>query len=229
MTYIVLIVLFILVFICALMAFIYFLKDEKKILEIDTKTLQRYGKLYTKEEFENTMYNTYVDIINGIMNNDYSLLKDITSDEEYNKILNEIKLNKDQNIKKVVTNINKGFSKLIEFKIVNDLEICKLWIQYSDNEYTLGNREVENEDGTKEIKEIVISGDPNKVLYNEYIVTFVKDRTNTEEIMCPGCGYKTNLLLRSTCPHCDTTVLPKKMHWVYIGKVSSNISDNKKI
>lgn len=227
MIYIILIILFIIIFIGGLLGFLYLSKDEKNLKEVTTVQLSRLGKIYTKEEYENKMFDMYVNIISGIQNNDYNLLKDIVSDEEYNKILLEIKQNQEQNVKKMVDHINKGFSKLIEFKIVNDLEVSKLWVQYSDTEYVLGNREIENEDGSKEIKEIVISGDKDKILYHEYILTFVKDRTSNEDIMCPSCGYKSNMLLRSYCPNCDTLIVPKKMHWVYVGKVSTNINNTK--
>lgn len=226
-SYMIMVVLFIIIFIIAALVLIYLILDEKKLKEVDNKLLVRLGKQYTKEDYENTMFNQYVEILMSIQNANYNLLKDIVSDEEYNKILLKVKSNNDEKVKEVVANIKKGFSKLIGYQVTADLEIAKLWVEYTDNEYTLGNREVENEDGTKEIKEVIISGDKNKDVYHEYILTFVKNRASNEDVVCPSCGYKTNLLTNSKCPKCDSIIVPKRMHWVYVDKVNTNISKNK--
>lgn len=225
--YIVLIIICAIIFLGALFVFIYFLNDEKQIKEVDNELLVKLGKQYSKEEFENTLFNKYVEILVGIQNESYLFLRDIVADEEYNKILLNVKTNKDRNQKEVITNIKKGFSKLISYKINNDLEIAKLWIQYTDNEYILANREIENEKGEKEVREMVISGDEHKDIYHEYILTFVKGRSNNEDVLCPNCGYHTSLLTSSKCVRCDSIIVPKRMHWVYVDKVVTNISKAK--
>ena len=217
------IIIFVLVFIGALLIFIYLKNDEKKLKEVDDAKLSRMGKKYTKLEYENTMSSIYFEILESIENENYNNLRDIVSDQEYNKILAEKKEEKEKNIINKITNINKGVVKLIDLKIVNDLEIAKLLVEYSDNEYTLGNREEKNEEGEMEVKQVVIAGDENKQIFHEYILTFVRNRTDNEEIKCPTCGYFNNLLTKSKCLGCDTLILPKTMHWVYTGKVSTNI------
>ena len=221
--FVVFIIIFVLVFIGALLVYLYLKGDEKKLKEVDDAKLSRMGKKYTKLEYENTISSLYFEILEGIANEDYNNLRDIVSDQEYNKILTEKKEEKDKNIENKITNINKGIVKLIDLKIVNDLEIAKLLIEYSDIEYTLGNREVPNEEGVPEIQKVVISGDENKPVFHKYILTFVRNRTNNEEIKCPTCGYFNNLLTKSKCLGCDTLILPKTMHWVYTGKVSTNL------
>jgi len=225
--YIILIIVCAIVFIVAGMVLMYLIFDEKKIKEVDNELLARLRKQYTKEEFENTMYDKYVEILMGIQNESYNFLRDSVSDEEYNKILLEIKNNKDHQQMEVVSNIQKGFSKLISYKLNNDLEVAKVWIQYTDNEYTLANREVINTEGQPEIQQVVIKGDKKKNIYHEYILTFVKGRSNNEDILCPNCGYHTKLLTSSKCIRCDSTISPKRMHWVYVDKVATNISKGK--
>ena len=221
--FMILIIIFVLIFIGALLIYIYLKNDEKKIKEVDDAKLSRMGKKYTKIEFETTMSSLYFEILDSLGNEDYNNLRDIVSDQEYNKMLTEKKDEKDKNIINKITNINKGVVKLIDFKIINDLEVAKLLVEYSDIEYALGNREETNEEGETEIKQVVIAGDDTKQIFHEYILTFVRTRTDNEEIKCPTCGYTNHLLTKSKCVGCDTLIIPKTMHWVYTGRVSTNI------
>ena len=223
-TYIILIIISGIVFIGALGVLIYLLLDERKIKEVDNELLVKLGKKYTKEEFEETMFQQYVDILLGIQNESYNYLRDAVSDEEYNKILLTIKQNSDRGQKEIISNIKKEFSKLISYKINNDLEIAKLWIRYTDNEYILANREVMNEKNEPEMQEVVIQGDKNKIITHEYVLTYVKGRVANEDITCPNCGYHINLLNTSKCVRCESLLAPKKMHWVYLNKTAMNIN-----
>lgn len=225
--YIILIIVFSIVLIGAGLVFIYFMLDERKVKEVDNELLVRLGKQYTKEQYENIMFERYISIVNGIQNDSYNFLRDAVSDEQYNSILAQIKQNNDHMQKEIVENIRKDFSKLISFKINNDLEVTKLWIRYSDNEYTMAKREVENADGEKEMQDVIIKGDKNKEISHEYILTFVKGRSNNENILCPNCGYQTALLLNARCDRCGSTILPKKMHWVLVDKKITNLSKAK--
>lgn len=226
--YILLIILLIIVIIVSVLILLYLLYDEKKLKEVSNELLSKLGKKYTKEEFENEMFNKYSEIVLGICNENYNFLRDMVSDEEYNNILMKNKTVKDNNQKEVITNIKKGFSKLISFRINNELEVAKLWIQYTDNEYTLGNREVQDEEGNTSVEQVVIKGDKDKEIYHEEIITYVKGRANNEDILCPNCGYHTVLLDTPKCIKCDSIIAPKKNHWVFVNRVATNISKNKK-
>lgn len=226
--YIVLIITFSIILVCSFLVFLYFMLDERKIKEVDNELLVRLGKKYTKEQFENIMFERYTSIINGIQNDSYNFLRDAVSDEEYNKILLQIKENNDHMQKEVVENIRKDFSKLISFKINNDLELAKIWISYTDSEYTVAKREIENADGDRVMQDVIIKGDKNKENKHEYILTFVKGRSNNEDILCPNCGYQTVLMLDSKCDRCGSVIVPKKMHWVLVDKKVTNLSKTTK-
>lgn len=199
--------------------------DEKNVKEVTTEWLHKMGKDYSKEEFENTMFNQYVNIEYAKTNDDYNQLKDVVSDEEYNKILLDVKKDREQELKKVVDKINKGFSKLIGFKMVKDQEVAKLWVQYSCVEYVKGYREELNEEtNLMEKKEVIVSGSDTKPVFHEYVVTFVKERSTVEKVVCPSCGREYKLLLRSKCQICDTIIVPKTKHWVYVNKKIANIN-----
>ena len=128
--YIILIIIFSIVIVGAALVYFYLSYDEKKLKEVDNELLVRLGKKYSKEEFEETMFQRYVDIILGIQNESYNFLRDAVSDEEYNRILLQIKENNNHMQKEMVANIRKDFSKLISFKLNNDLEVA-------DNNYTI--------------------------------------------------------------------------------------------
>ena len=225
--YIILIIVCSIIIVITGLVFAYLLHDEKKLKEVDNELLVRLGKKYTKEEFEDRIFKQYVDILLGIQNESYNFLRDSVSDEEYNRILLTIKQNNDHLQKENVSNIKKVFSKLISYKINNDLEVVKVWIKYTDCEYTSAKREVMNEDNELVLQEMIIKGDKNKTVEHEYILTFVKGRSNNEDVLCPNCGYHTNLLINSKCARCDSIIAPKRMHWVYVDKVVTNISKAK--
>ena len=54
-TFVIFIIIFAVIFVGALLVFIYLKNDEKKVKEVDDAKLSRMGKKYTKVEFENTM------------------------------------------------------------------------------------------------------------------------------------------------------------------------------
>lgn len=50
---------FLLVFIVSIFLLIYFIKDEKSLKEVTNQELIKLGKIYTKEEFENKIFELY--------------------------------------------------------------------------------------------------------------------------------------------------------------------------
>lgn len=218
---------FAVVFIICIFLLIYFIKDEKKLKEVTSNQLMQLGKVYSKEEFENKMFEQYTNILSNITYENYSFLKDAVSDEEYNQILLTAKKNRENREEHIISNINKIFSKLIGFDIQNNLEIAKLWVRYSDIEYTKGIRKTVDENGKESLIEAIVDGNKDKPTVHEYILTFVKNRTETENIICPSCGYQSHILTTSNCVRCDSEIVPKKMHWVFVEKVTTNISNQR--
>ena len=220
--YIIGIILFSIIFIVCIFFLIFYIKDEKKLKEVSDNELMKFGKVYSKKEFEDKMFNQYSNILESIQDNNYSFLKDVVSDEIYNQILLSIKNNQEKNEKEIVTNIKKEFSKLISFGNIDDLEVAKLWVRYSSIEYTKGIRKevIDN----KEIdSEVVTKGNKDKPIIHEYILTFVKNKSRIENVVCPLCGYQTHILTTSRCARCDNEIVSKKEHWVFAGKVTTNI------
>lgn len=217
--YIIGIIIFSIILIVCTSLLIYYIKDEKKIKEVSDNDLKKIGKTYSKKEFEDRMFNQYSNILISIQDSNYNFLKDAVSDEVYNKILMSIKNDQERKQKTIIENIKKEFSKLISFEIIENLEVAKLWIKYSNVEYVESIKN--NED---EINNKIISGNKDKPIINEYILTFVKNKTNTEEIVCPLCGYQTDMLTTSKCIRCDGEIVSKKEHWVFVDKITTNIS-----
>lgn len=216
--YIIGISIFTIVLLVCIFLLIYFIKDENNLLEITTRQLIQFGKDYKKEEFENTLFQQYENILSGITYENYSFLKDAVSDENYNQILLTAKQNRETQKENVITDIRKVFSRLIGFEVPNELEIAKLWVRYSCKEYTKGIRKIVDENGQENLIEAIIEGNPNTSTMHEYILVFVRNRTQTENTLCPSCGYQSHILMTSNCPRCDTEVVPKKMHWVFLKK-----------
>ena len=222
--YLILLVISALVAIISIIIFVFLKNDEKNIKEVDNKYLLSLGKEYTKKEFEDRLFNQYINIKQAVINDDYMFLKDAVADNIYNQILLSTKEYKEKNINRNILNIEKGFSKLINFKIINNKEVIQLWIQYSDIEYETTSQEEYDENDEKIIREVITSGDKNNKVFHEYILTYVKNRMNNEKIICQNCGSINNLLLSSKCPICDNTLISKENHWVLVNKESTNLS-----
>ncbi len=221
------IIFFSIVLIGSISILIYLIKDEKNLKEVSKKDLIKYGKTYTKKEIEDQLFEVYQNILFDIGNDGYSLLKDMVSDQIYNELLLDLKNRREKQERRVISNIQKEFSKLISFQFIQDLEVIKLWVRYSSIEYTKIEKKELDENQQEIAKEIITEGNPNTPISHEYIVTFVKNKAQTEEIICPNCGYQTKILTSSHCARCDQEIVPKKMHWVYAGRIAVAIQNSK--
>lgn len=226
--YIIGIVFFVIVIIVCCIMLYFYTKDEKKLLEVTDNQLAKMGKVYSKVEFENRMFEQYTSIISGIAYEHYSFLKDSVSDELYNQILLEAQRKEEKHEVSIINDIKKEFCKLISFDVVKDLEVAKLWVRYSAIEYVQGPRKSVDEDGQEITIDAVVDGDKDQAVTHEYILTFVKNKSETENIVCPNCGFKYDILTSSSCVSCEAEVVPKRLHWVYVDKITTNISNNQK-
>lgn len=220
--YLIGIIFFIIILIVCIILFIYFKNDENKLLEVSNDKLVKLGKSYSKEELENKFFEMYSNVLLNVQYENYSYLKDIVSDNIYNEILLKIKEDNEKGYTSVISNIQKDSVDLVYFDVQNGLEIAKVLVKYSNIEYVKGIRDSVDEMGNSIKEEVIISGNTNNKVAHSYILTFVKSRTETEDIVCPNCGYQTHMLASSKCIRCDSEIVPKKMHWVYVGKEKFN-------
>ena len=98
---------FLLVFIVSIFLLIYFIKDEKSLKEVTNQELIKLGKIYTKEEFENKIFELYANILTNITYENYTFLKDSVADQVYNEILLMAKKNRDNKEESIISNIKK--------------------------------------------------------------------------------------------------------------------------
>ena len=158
---------FLLVFIVSIFLLIYFIKDEKSLKEVTNQELVKLGKIYTKEEFENKIFELYANILTNITYENYTFLKDSVADHVYNEILLMAKKNRDNKEESIISNIKKEFSKLISFKVENDLEVAKVWVRYSSIEYVKGIRKTVDENGKELLIEAIVDGNSDKPVNHE--------------------------------------------------------------
>ena len=225
--FIICIVIFSLILIGSILLLLYFIKDEKNIKEVTNDTLIKMGKVYTKNEFEDKMFEQYSNILLNVEYEYYAYLKDACSDDVYNQILMQVKQNRERQEHDIIRDIKKEFCRLVSLEYVDNLEVAKFWVNYSSIEYITANRKQVLEDGSESLVETVISGSKDSSINHEYILTFVREKSQNEDIVCPNCGYQAHMLTLSKCIRCDLEIVPKKSHWVFIGKVSTNLSKNK--
>ncbi len=216
--YIVGIVILVIIIIVCFFVLKYLSKEEKNFLEVSNRYLKNIGKGYTKEQYAEWAFNTYNDIIMGVQNEKYNYLRDILADDLYNNYLLAIKNEKDRKVKNVVSNLKSVFSKLVNLTVNGDMEIAKVWLKVSYSEYLLDVSPIAEDNVENVNKERVISGSKDRKIEKEYILTFVKTRTDKESIACPHCGFITHIVYQNICVRCGSTIVNKKYHWVLVGK-----------
>ena len=201
--YIICIVIFSLILIGSILLLLYFIKDEKNIKEVTDDTLIKMGKVYTKNEFEDKMFEQYSNILLNVEYENYAYLKDVCSDDVYNQILMQVKQNRERQEHDIIRDIKKEFCRLISLEYVDNLEVAKFWVNYSSIEYITANRKQVLEDGSESLVETVVSGSKDSSINHEYILTFVREKSQNEDIVCPNCGYQAHMLTLSKCIRCD--------------------------
>ena len=193
-------------------------KDESMYMEVSDKYLKNIGKDYTSKEYGNWAYSLYSQIISGVEYENYELLRDVLADQLYNNYLISISQAKERNVKNIVSNMSPIFSKLVNLTIKDDIEIAKVWMRVSYHEYVVDVSPIKEEDKDKIQGDRIISGSKTKRNEKEYILTFVKNRTEKESIACPNCGYVTRIISQNNCTRCGSTIVNRKYHWVLAGK-----------
>lgn len=195
--------------------------EEKEYMEVSDQYLKNIGKDYNKDMFASWATQTYINIIQSVMNEDYNFLRDILSDDLYNNYLIGIKNCRDRRVKSIVDDIKPIFSKLVNLKVQGDTEIAKVWMKLSYIEY------VKDISPLPEDAEVtgdrIISGSKNNRLEKEYILTFVKVHTPKETVVCPNCGNVSKIIDKSLCIKCSSNIVPRQYHWVMIGKEEHRI------
>ena len=83
---------------------------------------------------------------------------------------------------------------MVSFQSTDEKEIARLWVRYSSNEYLTALRMEHDQDGVIQEVERVIGGNEKESINNEFIITFVKERSKTEDVVCPNCGFQTHIL-----------------------------------
>ena len=110
------------------------------------------------------------------------------------------------------------FSKLVSLVIKDDLEIAKVWMKVSYNEYTKDISVTLDENQNSINNERIIAGSKDRKVEKEYMLTLVKGRTDKESVACPNCGFITKIVSQNTCSRCGANVVNRRYHWVMIGK-----------
>lgn len=198
--------------------------QESQFMEVSDRYLKDIGKSYTKNKFAMTIYELYRDIIDGVQQENYEFLRDVLSDEIYNNYLIGIKLSKERQIKNVVSDMKPVFAKLVNLVVNGDTEIAKVWIRVSYIEYALDMTPLTEEQMKVVTGERIVSGSKTNRMEKEYILTLVKTHTPKESVVCPTCGYVSDVIIRNRCVRCGTDVVQRRFHWVIVGKEEKPLS-----
>ena len=155
-------------------------------------------------------YQKFIDIQTAWMNFDYNALSKLCTNELYNSYktqLETLKLKKGQNIMSDFELLEAKVTRLIEDE---QFITVTVYMKITFYDYVINTQ-------TKK----VTRGTDTRRLTNNYIMTFVKAKENTQNLKCPKCGAEIENGVK-TCPYCRSKLTYANEEFVLSKKTNIN-------
>ncbi len=169
--------------------------------DVSDDILKKYG--INLEQFKDMVYKKYVNIQEAWMNFNYKGLQKNLTDELYNTYimqLDALKLKKQKNIMKDFKLID---CKIVAIKEENGLLNIDTYLRVEMYDYVID----------KDKK--VVRGNEHSKIDIEYLITFVKtSKDSNEEVSCPNCGAKLDIVSSSKCEYCGSVIVVDAKEYV---------------
>ena len=170
--------------------------EQSKIDEIDSSV-----KI---EEFKHQAFNIYKDIQEAWMNFDTDTIRKLTTDEIYNMYSSQLETLKLKHQKNIMKNIEYVDAKITNIKLSDDVISVVVFLRVKCLDYVI------NEKTNKTVR-----GSDSTRLDIQYLLTFVKSKTNNNNIeKCPNCGAPVDIVSSATCPYCNSTLVKDASNYV---------------
>lgn len=174
---------------------------ELYVLPYDITKIKKILPDFDKEEFQNIVYNIYVNIQKAWMNFDYKTLRKYTSDELYNLYYSELEVLKLKNQQNIMEEFELHNFEITEMEHSNGKIALEVHMIVDCYDYVI-NKNNHVVRGTKKYKNIY-----------EYELTLVKG-INSNSNICPNCGAPIENHNSITCEYCDTSIINSNHDWV---------------
>lgn len=154
-------------------------------------------------ETEKLAYQIFYEVQIAWMKFDYEKLKDLLSDELYNSYVMDLEALKLKNQKNVMKDFDLVYTNLIDLKEQNNKYIAKIELEVKFIDY------IEDNNTHK-----VLRGNHKHKLDNTYVLTFVRSKSEREEIICPSCGAPVEGNAAGKCEYCKSKIVNNNYSWV---------------
>ena len=157
---------------------------------------------FNMEEFKNKSYEIFIDVQKAWMYFEYDKLKELLTDELYNRYLMNLEALKVKNQRNVMSDFENISIKLIGVKKENNQYIATVLLNTKFYDY------IEDKSGR------VVRGNSHNKINNIYILTFVKSVNEIKNNTCPKCGADVSGNVTGICDYCKTKITFNEYDWV---------------
>ncbi len=182
-------------------------KDKYCIIgynDIEQSKIDEFDSSVKIEEFKHQAFNIYKDIQEAWMNFDTDTIRKLTTDEIYNMYSSQLETLKLKHQKNIMKNIEYVDAKITNIKLSDDVISVVVFLRVKCLDYVI------NEKTNKTVR-----GSDSTRLDIQYLLTFVKSKTNNNNIeKCPNCGAPVDIVSSATCPYCNSTLVKDASNYV---------------
>ncbi len=169
----------------------------------DTENFKLYLPNQDIIKLKDQLYSEFLKIQNAWMEFDYATLRKLCTDELYNSYKTQLEVLKRKNGKNIMSDfaLNQILIKKVEKQ--NDSIILEVYLSVSFYDYVI------NTSTNK-----VTRGDKNRLITNNYCLTFIKDVAGSDVKTCPNCGAPIKDTHSSTCEYCNSNIVKKSKKFI---------------
>lgn len=174
-------------------------KETSDVLydELSLDELNKYG--IDKDAFIKEIYDKYVKVQESWMNFNFDEMKMLVTDELFNSYSSQLKVLKLKNQKNIMKDFEFVSGKITNIKDENRIRSVSVCLDVKQYDYVVDKDEK------------VVRGSSSKKRSVTYELIFVKSINETDEVICPNCGAKSNVVAGDNCEYCHSKiVIPPK-------------------
>ena len=152
----------------------------KKQLVKEMNRLKELDKSFNEEEFSNEAFNIYKEVQLAWCNFELDKVKELISEEMYNKYIEKLEELKEKKQQNVMNEIEYKSNKITDVRVDNDIEItCEMEVDCYD--YIIDDTES------------IVNGKKDKKINYKYALTFIKNTKNNKYVLVEKKLLKTKI------------------------------------
>ena len=177
--------------------------------EFDINKIKEKLPNFDKEEFKDIAYTIYVEVQNAWMNIDYDSLRNLLTDELFNKYKTDLEVLELKKQKNIMSDYKLNNFEIINFSESEENYIITCYLNIELHDYIV------DKDNN------VIRGNKENIIVHDYELTFVRGK-DIKEGTCPNCHAELNDKASKVCPYCNSVIVSRNNNWVLSNKTSKS-------